>query len=127
MALQPPPQAIPYISHVEWCCIDPDRMAEFLKALFGWEFQPYGRHYRLYAPEDQTQVGLLQVERVEPAAGALAFVAVPDIDATLAQATALGSAIVVAKTGIPDYGWYAQISAPEGQIVGLFETLAEKV
>lgn len=118
----PPPEAAPYVSHVEWCCGDLDRSERFFRDLFGWEFQPYGRRYRLYAPPGRTQVGLLEVETVEPAVTALAFIAVDDIEALLKRARELGSAVVVGKTAIPDYGWYAQITDPDGNRIGLFET-----
>ncbi|MGD8940874.1 MAG: VOC family protein [Gammaproteobacteria bacterium] len=112
----------PFISHVEWCCGNIEKTAAFFQALFGWQFKPFGNNYLLCTLEQGPAVGLLRSERAATQGDACpVFVTVDNIDSQLKQATALGGNVHVEKTAIPDYGWYAQIKEPEGNIVGLFE------
>lgn len=113
-----------YVSHVEWGCRDIETTAEFFQALFGWQFKPFGNNYLLCNPEQGPALGLLRSpsERHE---SCQVFVTVDDIDMQLQRAIALGGHTHVAKTLIPDYGWYAQIKEPQGNIVGLFEAMRE--
>lgn len=112
-----------FVSHVEWCCRDIEKTAAFLRGLFGWEFKPFANNYLLCTPAQGPAVGLLRAERMTQGDNCLVFVTVNDIDGYLSRATTLGGQVHVAKTAIPDYGWYAQIKDADGNIVGLFETL----
>jgi hypothetical protein len=111
-----------FVSHVEWCCRDIETTADFFQALFGWQFKTFGNNYLLCNPERGPAIGLL---RCEPAAQPLCqvFITVDSIDTQLQRASMLGGHTHVEKTLIPDYGWYAQIKEPQGNIVGLFEKI----
>jgi predicted enzyme related to lactoylglutathione lyase len=43
-----------------------------------------------------------------------------DIDSTLAEVEKLGGKTVTPKTEIPDMGWFAVFTDPEGNYIGLF-------
>jgi len=111
-----------HVSHVEWCCKDIETTAAFLQTLFGWEFKAFGNNYLLSNPDKGPVVGLLRSEKALQGDNCLAFVAVDDIETKLKQTESLGGRVHVAKTAIPDYGWYAQLKDPLGNIVGLFES-----
>jgi predicted enzyme related to lactoylglutathione lyase len=117
----------PYVSHVEWCCRDIEKAADFFQALFAWQFKPFGNNYLLCKPVQGPAIGLLRSERTSPGANpidrCLVFVTVTSINDCLQRATALGGSVFVEKIAIPDYGWYAQLKDVEGNIVGLFESL----
>jgi predicted enzyme related to lactoylglutathione lyase len=113
----------PYISHVEWCCLDVERCAEFFHELFGWNFKPFGNNYLLCTPKSGPAIGLLRRGQIIQGENCLVFVTVESIETTLQRAKTLGGDVLVEKTRIPDYGWYAQLRDLEGNIVGLFEKL----
>lgn len=113
--------ATPFVSHVEWTVTDLDRAAAFLEGLFGWRFQVFSRHYRLYTPAQGVCVGLMAAAEVRPGRSPMVHVQVADLDAALARAGALGGRVLTGRTEIPDYGWYAQVLDPDGNIVGLFQ------
>jgi predicted enzyme related to lactoylglutathione lyase len=112
----------PFISHVEWFCRDLERGERFLRELFGWHFQRFSQHYFLYTPEKGPAVGLMQREDFQPGNGCLVFIQVENIETYLEKAQGLDGGIAVGKTQIPDYGWYAQLTDPDGNIVGLYES-----
>ncbi len=109
------------MSHVEWVVTDLDRAVAFLSGLFGWRFQVFSRHYRLYTPERGVCVGLMEAADVSPGYSPMVYVQVADLDATLARAEALGGRIRTARVEIADYGEYAQVLDPDGNLIGLFQ------
>lgn len=114
---------IPHVSHVEWHVSDVDRSATFFSELFGWRFERFSRHYRLYAPANGVRVGLMEVSEVPRCEAAQAHVQVGNIDTCLKRAGRLGGREVTPRTEIPDYGWYAHIADPDGNLVGLFQAM----
>jgi len=50
----------------------------------------------------------------------LAYIAVPDVDATTAQAESLGATTMVKPTGIPTVGRYAVLADPQGALFSAF-------
>jgi predicted enzyme related to lactoylglutathione lyase len=115
----------PHVSHVEWYVTDLARTEAFLSSLFGWDFEPYSRHYRLYTPpEGGTCVGLMDVKDARPCRSTLVHVQVNDIETYLRRAAELGGRIDSHKTEIPHYGWYAHVLDPDGNVVGLFQALS---
>ena len=51
----------------------------------------------------------------------LGYVEVDDTDATLEKLTALGGSIQMGKTAIPNVGWFAMVSDPQGATFQLFQ------
>jgi predicted enzyme related to lactoylglutathione lyase len=96
-------------------------MSSFLSALFGWTFFAHGRRYREATPERGPRVGLLEAPERPEGETQQAFIAVEDLDDTLARAQVLGGAVAEWPVTIPDYGRYARIRAPDGTTLGLFE------
>lgn len=112
---------IPSISHVEWLVTDLTRSVAFLQGLFGWEFTVYSRHYRLYTPAQGTAVGLLEVAQVVPSQATLVHVQVQNLAQSLQTAVTLGAKIATPPTVVPGHGRYAQVTDPDGNLIGLFE------
>jgi predicted enzyme related to lactoylglutathione lyase len=112
-----------FVSHVEWCCRDIETTAKFFQSLFDWQFKPFGNNYLLCNPAQGPAVGLLRTATATPGDSCLVFVTVDNIEKYSQQAATLGGSVYVEKTAIPDYGWYAQIKEPQGNIVGMFEGL----
>jgi len=114
-------QQPPHISHVEWLVTDLNRSVAFLEALFGWHFEFYSTHYRLYTPSQGTAVGLLEVEQVKPSSAVLVHVQIDQLEQFLETAQTLGASIVTPPTQVPGHGRYAQVTDPDGHLIGLFE------
>ena len=65
----------------------------------------------------------MKVDKVEPGASLTVYVEVEEIEPYLENARALGGDVIVGKTQIPKAGWFAHLSDPDGNIVGLFQEL----
>ena len=112
---------IPRVSHVEWLVSDLERSVAFLHDLFGWHFEFYSTHYRLYQPEHGVAVGLLETEQPQPGGSPMVHVHVDDLDRVLKHAQRLGARVVTERTAVPGHGWYAQLTDHDGNQIGLFE------
>ncbi|MDX1654275.1 MAG: VOC family protein [Candidatus Competibacteraceae bacterium] len=109
------------VSHVEWFVTDLARAEAFFTALLGWRFEAFSRHYRLYTPEQGPCVGLMEVETVYGGRSPMVYIQVADLDALLERAVELGAVVATARREIPDYGSYAQLRDPDGNLLGLFQ------
>ena len=115
------------ICHVEIPVADLDRAMGFYSALFGVEFaEPAIIHDNRMAffPFEEGKEGasaaLCQGEVYVPThSGAILYFAVDDIDATLARAEELGSAVIFPKTAISETSFVAEISDTEGNRIAL--------
>lgn len=112
-----------FVSHVEWPCRDLTCAQEFFQRLFGWEFKAFGNNYLLCDNTAGPAIGLLRQEEVTPARPCTVFVKVDSINESVQTAIGLGGTLAVVKTAIPGYGWYAQLTDLDGNLVGLFEAL----
>jgi len=120
-----PPEAPPRVSHVEWLVTDLARSCAFLGGLFGWEFQVYSTHYRLYTPASGVCVGLMEVAEVSPATSTLVHIQVTDLDHYIQRGLHLGGHLATGPVELANYGRYAQLLDPDGHRIGLFQTAAQ--
>ncbi len=109
------------ICHVEWACTDLERTKAFLWGLFGWEFQSFSQDYMLFATPSGPGGGIWQVPQVKVGTSPVVYVAVQSIGPCLEQAVELGGGVAMSRSEIPDVGWYAHITDPDGNVIGLFE------
>ncbi len=110
----------PFVSHVEWLVTDLSEACAFFEGLLGWQFTPYSRHYCLYSPAQGPAVGLLEVAELQTNHTTLIHIQVPDLQATLSRAVALGATVRTPPTFVPGHGHYAHVIGPHRQVVGLF-------
>ncbi|HLF03393.1 MAG TPA: VOC family protein [Anaerolineales bacterium] len=112
------------ITHVEWDTTDPIGLKDFLSGVFGWQFAPFGDTYFMHnAGGEGVSVGVNKNERAVIGNGTPnVYVDVKSIDETLAKAQSLGGGVAVPKTSIEGMGSYAFVKAPDGNLIGLFET-----
>lgn len=111
------------ITHVEWDTADHVKLKDFLAGVFGWRFEPFGPSYFIYNPKSPgVSVGLNQNEKAPAGTGSPnVYIDVASIDASMKKARELGGGVAVPKTALP-FGTYAFIRAPDGNLIGLFET-----
>jgi len=110
------------ICHVEWSSTDLERTRAFLSGLFGWEFQAWGEDYLVFTPPEGVEGGIMKVDEVHPGASPLVYIEVEEIEPYLERAKELGGGVAVPKTEIPTVGWFAHLTDPDGNVVGLFQS-----
>lgn len=114
------------VTHVEWDSPDHVGLKDFLSGVFGWQFAQFGENYFMTDSKmPGPGVGVNKNERAVIGNGTPnVYIDVPSIDETLARAKSLGGDVAVPKTPIPGMGSYGFIKAPDGNLIGLFETQA---
>jgi uncharacterized protein len=105
--------------------------AGFYGKLFGWQstpftpqgVQPGAQPYNLFKldPNSMGVGGMMQVPDPKMPSQWIPYVAVDDIDASLAQATKLGAKTLVPVMSIGEVGRIAVIQDPQGATIGLHE------
>jgi len=97
---------------------DLDTLAAFYRGLFGWEAAGFDADYRLVEAHEGIGGGLMRCRDDMPNYVTI-YVAVDDLDASLARAAELGGTQVVPPTEIPGVGSFALFQDPEGNTIGL--------
>ena len=103
--------------------------AAFYAKVTGWEanaspMAPPGMEYRLFGlPGQMAAAGLMPLPEPARAMGVpphfLGYVAVPDVDAAVAQAVSLGARVAIPPTDIPSVVRFACIWDPQGAAIGM--------
>ena len=107
-------------SWVDLASPDPDASAAFYGALLGWEFQVSHptRYGKVQARNGGIPGGVGQAPRGER--GWTTFYTwVPDLERKMAEATALGSQVLMEIEELPDRTRIAVVTDPEGRPLGL--------
>lgn len=97
---------------------DLDKLADFYRGLFGWEASGFDADYRLVERGEGVSGGLMRCREGMPNYVTF-YVAVDDLDATLAHVGELGGQALVPPTDIPGVGAFALFQDPEGNTIGL--------
>jgi predicted enzyme related to lactoylglutathione lyase len=100
---------------------DLDTMAAFYRDLFGWESAGYDADYRLVNLEEGVGGGLMRCRGDMPTYVTI-YVAVDDLDATLAKVVNLGGTTLVPPTPIPGVGAFAMFQDLEGNAIGILRS-----
>ena len=97
---------------------DLDALAAFYRGLFGWEAASFDADYRLVNLETGIGGGLMRCRDDMPAYVTI-YVAVNDLDATLAKTQELGGSLLLPPTPITGVGEFALFQDPEGNTIGI--------
>jgi predicted enzyme related to lactoylglutathione lyase len=121
------------IVHFEIPANDVEKLKKFYSDLFGWKIEkmPGGMEYWGVetVPVDDKGMpmrpgvngGMMKRER--PEHKPVNYISVESVDEYSKKVVQLGGQIVVPKMEIPGMGWWALASDPDGNQIGLFETL----
>jgi len=109
------------IAHVEIPSTDLDRSSLFLNKIFGWDFKAFGQGYLLFNNHKGIMVGLRKVDNVSAGDTTVFHVNIKDIDGVLKKAKENGGKVKRDKTVIPAMGWYALITDPDENTIGLYQ------
>ena len=98
----------------------------FYEQAFGWKFSTdMGPEYLMF--DDSTgNVGGGFHPGMKPSDGSpMLYVFVDSIEKSLPQIAELGGTQVQGKTEIPTVGWWASVKDPQGNVIGVYETLSK--
>jgi len=123
------------IVHFEIHASQPEKLIDFYKNLFGWEFKKWENSDTEYwmimtGPEGTKDLGINGglVKRMgpspEPRQPVSAFVCtidVSNIDESVNKAVELGAKIALPKQAIPGMAWLAYCIDTDGNIFGMFQ------
>ncbi len=112
------------ITHFEIPSDNPEKSMEFYKNIFGWTFQKFGNFdYWVVFTGDQSKPGIngALMKKKDPKQPVVNSIDVASIDETIKTIESNGGKIVVAKTPIPDVGWLAYFTDPDGNIHGIMQ------
>lgn len=109
------------ICHIEWASNNLERSKTFFSGLFDWSLEPWGEGYLVFTPPEGVGGGINKVEKVVAGESPVVYVEVEEIEPYLKKAKALGGGVAVPKTEIPGMGWFAHVTDPDGNVVGLFQ------
>jgi len=123
------------IAHFEIPADDPEKLAAFYTALFGWKIEKYqgeGMGDMEYwgvetvptdgqgHPTEQGVNGGL-MKRMMPEQQITNYISVSNVDEYVAKATSLGATIIVPKMPVPGMGWFAQFTDPSGNVLAIWQ------
>lgn len=124
---------MPRIVHFEIHALDPERLAEFYRSLFGWKISKWDGPMEYWlietGPKDEPGIngGLMRRQGGPPTDGQAvnAFVCtadVPSLDDVLARLEGLGGRIALPRMAVPGIGWLAYVKDPDGNIMGAMQS-----
>ena len=97
----------------------------FFTKVVGWNAKPFDQSYTLFLTGKQNRAGLMALPAEAKAMGAPphweSYVAVPNVDESAKQATALGGKVLKAPTDIPNVGRFAVLQDPQGATFAIFK------
>ncbi len=106
---------------------DPEAAKAFYTAVAGWGTQIWenpGMSYTMWTAGDRPIGGTMKLPDEAVAGGArphwIAYVDVPDVDATAARAQELGGTVMVPPRDIPTVGRYAVLADPQGAVIAAY-------
>jgi predicted enzyme related to lactoylglutathione lyase len=98
---------------------------DFYSALFGWEVElgpPETGHYSMARIDGRDVAGLADQQGPGPAAWST-YLAVDDLDATLARAVEHGALVLVGPTDVSLAGRFAVVADPGGAVVSFWQAV----
>jgi uncharacterized protein len=106
---------------------DPEAAKQFYTAVADWGTQKWDGgdpNYTMWTSGQTPIGGLMPLDPQMKQAGVpphwIAYVSVPNVDATAARAKELGGQVVAEPTDIPTVGRYAVIADPQGATIAIF-------
>ena len=121
------------IVHFEIPAENLERLKKFYSDLFGWKFEKfpgpteYWNVQTVHVNEEGIPMrpgvngGMMKKDR--PEHKPINYISVESVDEYSNKAVQLGGQIIVPKMEIPGMGWWALVLDPDGNQIGLFETI----
>ena len=121
---------MPTIAHLEIPVDDLERAKKFYTELFGWKItpapgQPDSPEYWLITTTDgkgEPGVGGGMIQRQHPQHPITNYIDVPSIEQSAAKVQEIGGNVVVPKTAVPGFGYFAVCLDTENNCFALWQT-----
>ena len=114
------------VVHWELMSKDPAKIAGFYEKIFDWKIKHLPEmNYRVVETESQGGIngGILKPDRPEPWPGnTMFYIAVDDLASYRKRIVDAGGKIHVEEQEVPNMGWFALFSDPEGRLMGLWKS-----
>jgi predicted enzyme related to lactoylglutathione lyase len=107
------------IQHIEWTTRDPERLKNFFRQIFDWNFLDAMPGYTLI----EGVGGVFQAPDPQMPIVVTPYVNVSDLGTIEQRATAAGGRIHKSKREVPGRGWYSIMSDPDGNLLGLWQAM----
>jgi uncharacterized protein len=118
------------VVHFEIPADDLARAKKFYETLFGWKIEGFGdepqaEYYMIGTTdkEGKQSLGGGMMARKTPQNTTTNYIGVPSIEAFAAKVESLGGRVVVPKTPVPNFGYFAVCLDTENNAFGLWEDL----
>ena len=111
------------ICHFEWVVADIEKAKRFYGGLFGWAFEAMDDNYTLFTPKEGLGGAFEKSDKVEPGNSPIIYIEVDEIEDYYEKTKELGGDVKIRKSEIPNHGWYAVLTDPDGNNVGLYQAL----
>ena len=112
------------VVHFEIPAENPERLTGFYGELFGWQIQKAeGFEYWIAIAGRQGEHGIdgAVMRRQAPAQLPINYVNVPSVDEWVERNSQLGGTIGVGKQAVSGMGWFAHLTDPEGNPIGIWQ------
>lgn len=112
------------VTHFEIPSDNPEKMMEFFKTAFGWNYMQFGTEsYWLAITGDEKSPGIngAIMKKRDPNQPMVNSISVADINVAIKNIETSGGLIVVPKMPIPGVGWLAYFKDPDGNIHGIMQ------
>lgn len=112
------------IVHIELITKETEGVKSFFSSVFGWKFQDIPQMaYTTWEAPGGPSGGLMAPRPEQPGTGQpLNYIYVESINAIVPKIESAGGKVVVNRTPIPGFGWFAFFQYPENMIWGLYES-----
>jgi len=114
------------ITHIDIPVGDMEQAKAFYSGLFGWEIAeiPGFEDYPMWQAPNKISGGGL-APRSADFTQPRSYVEVDSIDETIAAAVEAGATVLMEKQPISETSWWAAISDPDGNAIGLYEGVTD--
>lgn len=109
------------LCHWDLMVNDVEKAKRFYGAVFGWKFTTQQADYTMIETGTPPSGGLMAKPLTAPMPALNSYFQVDDIAKTLRAAVEHGATVVVPKTPIANYGWFAMFLDPERIPIGVWE------
>ena len=112
------------VVHFEIPAGDPESLTKFYGELFGWKIQKFDPDVDYYLCETGEGDGIngAIAKKQAPEQPLVNYVSVESVDDWTKKAEQLGARVVTPKQAVPQMGWFSQVTDPEGNVVGIWQT-----
>lgn len=122
------------VVHFEIPVDDMNRAKKFYQEIFGWDMVPVPgmadyiivRTVGVDAQNMPTESGAINgglTKRTTSGEGSVVVIDVPSLDVYLQKITRVGGKVVQPKQDVMGMGLYARVTDPEGNVIGIWETI----